>query len=154
MSSKKSLQATLLNTSDGDTDQNKINQCKPKIRTQYTNNETDYEKNSGISETVPDDTLSIPQILERFVKGQPVYASNRTPYYDSENDFAEVPDLAKMDLTEQADYFEAHRNNLAKLRKQFSHEEEQKRMDTLKAKLREELKAELLQTDAQSNNPK
>lgn len=142
-----------LNMSDGDTDQNSINRSKPIIKTQWTKNETDYEKNSGITETVPDDTYSISEILQRFVKGQPVYASSRVPYYDSENDFEELPDLARMDITEQAEYFERHKQNLDKLRKQFNTDKEEQRLDALKRKLRKELQEELKQTDAQSNNP-
>jgi len=116
---------------------------KLKIRSQYTDNAVDYEKNSGISETVPDSSMGIPEILRRFTKGQPIYASSRTPYYDSENDFEEVPDLATMDLSEQADYYRATAQRVADLRKKFQFTEEKKRMDGIKSKLREELKAEL-----------
>lgn len=143
MKSNKSLQATLLSTEDTSTEASSINRSKPIIKTQYTKNATDYEKNSGISQTVPDDTMSMAEILKRFASGQPVNASSRTPYYDSENDFEEVPDLPKMDLSEQADYFEAHRNNLAALRNKFNFDKEEQRMAAVKEQLRKELKAEL-----------
>jgi len=131
-----------LNIDGMSTDQNSISQSKPIIRSQYTNNPTDYEKNNGISNTIPDDTLSIPEILKRFVKGQPIYATSRKPYYDSENDFETIPDLPRMDLTEQADYFEQHAQNLKDLRKKFTDDVEEKRMADLKAKLKKEFEAE------------
>lgn len=55
-----------------------------------------YEKNNGISLTVPDQTMSIRTILERYSRGLPI--GGRTDVYYDEED--EMPDIKSLDLSE------------------------------------------------------
>jgi len=77
---------------------------KNKIRTQYNFKPTDgKEKGGGISLTVPDQTLSLQTILERFTRGQSV--ATLTPVWDADSN---LPDFDKMDTVE----IEGYKNNL------------------------------------------
>lgn len=57
-----------------------------------------YEKNFGVSLTIPDQTLSIRQILERHSRGLPIEGW-RTPIWDGEDN--DLPDIRTLDLAER-----------------------------------------------------
>lgn len=61
------------------------------------------EVGGGISQTVPDQAMSVREILSRFAQGLPISGAS-VPMYDDpdgENDDAEgMPDLSRMDLSE------------------------------------------------------
>ncbi|WNK13908.1 MAG: hypothetical protein [Microvirus sp.] len=69
--------------------------------------ERKYEKNRLPSETIPDQTMSIREILTRFVKGQPL-GGNPSMQFDVEDEdthdmFAEV-DFDRMSLPEKEEF--------------------------------------------------
>lgn len=60
--------------------------------------ERDVEHPSGESMTVPDQSMSMREILSRFARGLPINAGLRTnAHYD---EFAEFPDTSNMDLAD------------------------------------------------------
>lgn len=61
------------------------------------------EKNKLPSMTVPDQTMSIKEILDRHTRGLPI-AGQKIAFYDPEDD---MPDLSKMDLAERQEHMEA-----------------------------------------------
>lgn len=69
-----------------------------KFRTQYNYDYTTtlYEKNTIPSKTIPDQTMSISEIMRRFTKGLPI-ESAKAEVWDGEED---LPDTRKMDLSE------------------------------------------------------
>lgn len=79
---------------------------KPKIKTQYNAAEFDRfpETITGPSVTIPDQTLSLKQLLDRFARGLPI-DSEKFPIYHGEEE--DLPDLAKMDISEIADLRDA-----------------------------------------------
>lgn len=66
--------------------------------------EKQYEKPWGPSMTVPDQAMSVKEIMDRFVRGIPMEAG-KVPIYEGE-EF--IPDWQKMDLTEKQEYAEAY----------------------------------------------
>lgn len=70
---------------------------KLKIRTQYNRSEfkTNYEVNKDKSRTVPDQTMTIAEIVKRYNHGMPV-SGKGDPQFNEEL----LPNLAKMDLSE------------------------------------------------------
>lgn len=56
-----------------------------------------YEKNYGPSLTIPDQTMTIRQIVDRYAKGLPIDGA-RTPIWDEEDD---LPDWRTLDLVER-----------------------------------------------------
>jgi hypothetical protein len=80
-----------------------------------------YKSFKKPSMTVPDQSLSIKEILSRFTSGRPL-PSLGTPEYFGD---MMVPDLKKMDLTEIAEYQEDLKGYI------------KQNADTIKAKLKE-----------------
>lgn len=56
------------------------------------------------SEVVPDQSLSLKEILERFTRGEPLAIGREPVYHDSEDDIAKLP---FMDLVDQEEYRES-----------------------------------------------
>ena len=72
-----------------------------KVKNQFSAQlfEKQYETNNEPSLTIPDQTLSIKQILERYASGQSL--EGKTPYYDEEETEEYAPDPRYMDLADR-----------------------------------------------------
>lgn len=57
------------------------------------------ETGFGPSQTVPDMTLTVPELLERYTRGQEL--PGRTPIYNGDGDF---PDISRFTIQEKMDY--------------------------------------------------
>lgn len=70
------------------------------IRTAYNSHKfmKTGEINTRPSKTIPDQTMSLKQLLERFARGIPAVGNASTPIY--EGDDIDLPDIKKMDLAE------------------------------------------------------
>lgn len=74
------------------------------------------EVNNQPSETVPDQAMSIKEIMTRYAKGLPLGGA-KTPTWDEEDD---LPDLRTLDLEERAELkllYEAELAEIAQKRK-------------------------------------
>lgn len=74
-----------------------------KFKTQYNKNEfkNGYEKGGGLSKTIPDQALTVPQIMERNKRGLTIPMAKQVFHELDENDQGQItPDLAKMDFAE------------------------------------------------------
>ena len=95
---------------------------RPLINTKFNYDHTRYgEVNSQPSMTIPNDTMSLRQMLDRYARGMAL-PERPLPYYDEENVF---PNMAKMDLTERADYLESQKEKVLLLQKQLEDERKQ-----------------------------
>lgn len=83
---------------------------KLKIKTPYNYMEFDRddEVNDEPSLTIPDQTLSIPEILERYARGLPIGGANEG-YYDEDDD---LPDPRTLDLEERFQLAEKYQNEI------------------------------------------
>jgi hypothetical protein len=72
--------------------------------------EKQYERNDEPSLTIPDQTLSIKQILERYASGQSL--EGKTPYYDESESDEYYPDPRYMDLAEREELSENYREEI------------------------------------------
>lgn len=61
----------------------------------------DCEKHSGDTETIPDQSLSVREILDRFTKGLGVPGGKVPMYYGEE---VEYPNFDRMDISERHDW--------------------------------------------------
>jgi len=77
---------------------------KPLLRSQFQHDPTfvDREKVDSLSQTVPDQSFSIREILTKHSKGLPIPAIAKVPVFSEE----ELPDFQAMDLTEIQAYRE------------------------------------------------
>lgn len=75
------------------------------FRTQYNRLQMSKgEVITGPSQTIPDQTLTLQQILERYAKGLGFAGSGGAVYDEDEG--GHIPDFRTMDLTEQKEYVE------------------------------------------------
>lgn len=73
-----------------------------------------YEVNKQPSMTIPDQSMSVKTILDRFARGLPLGGS-RVPVYDGEDD--DMPDMARLDLAERQEIIENAKEELVELQK-------------------------------------
>lgn len=71
-----------------------------------------YEKNLRPSVTIPDQSMSIKTIMERYARGLPA-TDVKTPIYHGEDEF--FPDLSKMDLADRQTFIEEKQDELKEL---------------------------------------
>lgn len=78
----------------------------------YDHESEKYEKNTQKSLTIPDQALSIKEILNRYARGLDVEGFK--PIYDDDDITAEdyMPDPRTMDLAERQEYQEQYQNEL------------------------------------------
>lgn len=81
-----------------------------KFRTQFNGidcpSKKRFERTFGASATIPDQTMSIREIMERYARGLP-FTSAKTPIYDIDDD---SPDIRTLDLSEIEDLAIESRN--------------------------------------------
>lgn len=87
---------------------------KPRFKSQWNAEHfpRDYEVNTMPSMTVPDQSLSITQIMQRYARGLPLEGV-RVPIYDEEND---MPDFRRMDLAEKEQFIKMYSEELSQIR--------------------------------------
>lgn len=92
-----------------------------KFRTQINScvMEKNYEKNDLPSLTLPDQTMSIPEIMARYAKGLSLGAQ-KTPIYEGEDDPGEGVDPRTLDISERLDMAKQFHQELRELKKKYA----------------------------------
>lgn len=76
------------------------------------------------SQTVPDQSLSVKEILTRYAQGLPL-AGEKIPVYEGEEE--SIPaNWDKMDLSERADYVEHHAKKIKQMQRNLEQQEEER----------------------------
>jgi len=86
----------------------------------YDHTQQQYEVNKQKSLTIPDQAMSIKEILNRYARGLDVEGFR--PIYDDEDITLDdyMPDPRKMDLAERQEYKQAIEQELFQLKNQFN----------------------------------
>jgi hypothetical protein len=79
------------------------------------------EVNNEPSETVPDQSMPIRTILERYSRGLPI-SGERTPIWQQGEDYNDMPDIRTLDLAERQEYKELYEQELKDLKKSLKSE--------------------------------
>ena len=82
------------------------------------------EVNNLPSETIPDQSMSIRTILERYSRGLPI-SGERTPIWQQGEDYNDLPDPKTLDLSERQEYAELYQQELKDLKKSWKSEKKQ-----------------------------
>lgn len=90
---------------------------KPVIRTPYKRPATVGERFTLPSRTIPDQTMSIPEILRRYASGLSLDSS--TPIYEGEEDILDGVDIRTLDLSERQEFIQARQDELEDLSKRL-----------------------------------
>lgn len=75
------------------------------------------EVNKEPSQTVPDQSLSIRTIMERYARGLPI-DNTKTPIYHGDD---EIPDLRRLDLSEVQELKEANQRQINNLQNDLAY---------------------------------
>jgi len=79
------------------------------------------EVNNEPSETIPDQSMSIRTILDRYSRGLPI-SGERTPVWQQGDDYNDMPDPRTLDLAERQEYAELYQHELKSLQKTLKSE--------------------------------
>ncbi len=80
-----------------------------------------YEVNNDPSETIPDQSMSIRTILDRYSRGLPI-SGERVPVWQQGEDFNDMPDPRTLDLAERQEFAELYQQELKDLKKSWKSE--------------------------------
>lgn len=75
-------------------------------------------RNEGVSMTVPDQSMTIQEILQRYARGLPL-GGQRVPMYE-DDDIGAMPDIHTMDLADRQEYFESVREDVEKIKRNYA----------------------------------
>jgi hypothetical protein len=103
------------------------------------------EKRTGQRLTVPDQSLTVKEILSRFTRGQRI-PDAAVGYYDAENDPLELDgvNIETLDLSQKYDLLEAQRRKARTMKARYEKQER----DTYNETLRKEGEARVKQPEA------
>lgn len=82
-----------------------------------------YEVSGGVSMTIPEQTMSIREIMKRFAAGLPI-DGEKVPIYEGEE--SDLPDLKYMDLAERQEFVENAQIELADLQAKINEDKRKK----------------------------
>lgn len=90
------------------------------FRTHYNSIEFEknYECNHLPSKTIPDQTMSVREIMRRFASGLPLEGA-KVPIYEGEDEY--MPDLKTMDISEQYALIDEQKQKIADARETLQH---------------------------------
>lgn len=77
-----------------------------------------YETNNQPSETIPDQTMSIRTILDRYARGLPTTGQLNGTYQEGD-EFDDMPDPRILDLSERQEYKEIFKDELEGIKKKI-----------------------------------
>lgn len=136
---------------------------RPKVFNQYNHTQRTSVRNSlggGISMTVPDQSMTLKQILTRFAHGH--VPTGREGFYLEEEDipYNNGIDVRKLDLSEIADlknsnieYIQRFKNELAEKNKQLLADKEKQRLEEYYNKRKQEEREKNPSQEEREKNP-
>ncbi|MEO5351205.1 MAG: hypothetical protein H7836_16410 [Magnetococcus sp. YQC-3] len=103
-----------------------------------------YETSDHPSQTVPDQTMSLKTILERYARGLPIEGVSSEPIYEGEDGVGF--DLRTLDLSEREEMAQRVRNELSEIETRIK----KQKSDELNAQLRAQIKKEIEEEQSQN----
>ena len=90
-----------------------------KIKNVFTVKQTQGEINDLPSKTIPEQTMSIPELIRRYASGMPL-GGQRTPIWDKDEvDLLNGVNWEKLDLSEKAEYMENFKYEIQEIQKRM-----------------------------------
>lgn len=99
-----------------------------------------HRKMDGKSLTIPDQSLPLRTILERYSRGLPVSGTNAQPDWDE----SEMPDIRTLDLSERMDMARAFTTELQQINDRVENNKQTIAANKLRQEIRDELEKELV----------
>lgn len=115
---------------------------------------TQTHKPIGVSKTIPDQTMSIRELVDRFARGLPVTGNVNEPQYMDPDDPMSGINPKSLDLSELNDLKLEAKQTITDLQRKLAEESDIKTKNHLKKALKAELEAEkLLEKKAENLQP-
>lgn len=113
----------------------------------YRETEKTYEKPRGKKLTIPDQSLTVKEILVRHTRGQRI-PDQMVGYYDEDNDplGLEGTNIETLDLSEKYDLLKAVQRQTAHMKSQFNRQQREEYENKLKESIAKELSKEKNET--------
>lgn len=102
-----------------------------------------WAKNNKPSKTVPNQSLSVKEIMERHRMGMPFNGAHIAQYYGEEY----VPDFERLDISERHAMIQANKERIQKIRGELQEKAEKEYMQKLIVKYQEETGQKLVPKD-------
>lgn len=96
---------------------------------------------------IPDQSLSVQEIVRRFVRGIPVDMKQREAVYVDQNDH-DLEKLSRMDFGEKTEFARSEAERLEQWRSELTEAEQAKRSEAAKAKEESEAKLKAVEAKA------
>ena len=96
---------------------------------------TEGKKPIGVSQTVPDQTMSLRQILDRYARGLPIEGQKSQIWQGEETNGI---DIKSLDLAEIQEMREKHQDNMSVLNKEITDKRILKQKELLKKQVQKE----------------
>ena len=77
-----------------------------------------YKEFTMPSETVPDQSLTMRQILDRYARGLPLDV--KTPIWEEDDELNPLPDVRTLDLTEKQDMLQSAKDELNAIKQKMA----------------------------------
>lgn len=92
-------------------------------------NKRSYTPDAGrkldpLSKTIPDQALTLRQLLDRYAKGMPLVGNPATPVYDGPD--VDLPDWKTLDLAEREDLIKNNQAEIDSIQRKLSEQEAKK----------------------------
>lgn len=110
-----------------------------------------YERNVLPSLTVPDQTMSIQEILERHTRGLGI-DQGKVPMYYGDDEVLDQSDLKKMDLSELQELREANAERLEEMRMELIDKAKKKKYEAMRRKIKDEIEFEEVKKKKEGGN--
>ena len=96
-----------------------------------------YEVNGMPSETIPDQSMSVKQIMQRYAQGMPL-GGQREPIYEGEDfEYAGI-DFNKLDLSEKYDLLQENLQRIEDMKYELQQQEFKKQQDQKRKELQQD----------------
>lgn len=96
----------------------------PKFKTPYNSIPDPGESFRNPSLTLPDQTLSIKQIMDRYASGRPL-TDVKTPHYNGEDDDFFPPNFDRLDLIDRKDLLDVQKLRISEIRQKIDEKRKQ-----------------------------
>jgi hypothetical protein len=103
----------------------------------YVPNPNLYKTTNQPSLTVPDETMSLRTILDRFSRGLPITGQDKEPIYNGEDGLG--VDIRTLDISEREEIAEKARRELKEISDRLQSGHDNRMRETLKKQLKREL---------------
>lgn len=130
----------------------KIHFNQPYVRQNY---QKGYEKNTKPSQTIPDQTMSIQTIMDRYARGLPL-GGQREPVYNGDGDEADmVMNYERMNKLEKIEFQRDHQEKIIEMEKKLSISEAEKQkkkfVQLVEDQVNEKIKSKSLKTPPEAD---